>query len=444
MAQKELFIQEFPEIIFEEKKHHISHAYSLYAFTENKESDLIVSFDGGGDMRDYFKLFTWVNGRIELFKEVSLNLGAPFKILGLITDEIKSTRTFEYGTNLHLPGKIMGLAALGKTRDKYINAIRQFYLKFSKNNPDIYESLKFLLKYLMVSHNNDLKIEKNCARDILCTSQKVFEDLFFENAQELFLSRFDRILLVGGCSLNVKLNSVLYQEVKKEVFVSPVSGDCGISLGAALSDINLDVFNTFKNAFIGTSYMGDLSSYISTYNPKNINLQELAELLAQGKIVATVVGRVEAGARSLGNRSILASPLTNGIRDKLNIIKGREFFRPVAPIVTDKSQNVYFENSPHSKFMTFAPKIRPKYKIKLKEIVHFDDTCRIQTVTSDDYFIYPLLLNFGKITNVEVLVNTSFNVNGKPILNDLYDAFVLLETSGIDCLYIDGLLFEKS
>lgn len=441
--QKEMFLKTFPNCEIEEKKHHISHAYSLYAFTYTHQNDLIISIDGGGDEEDCFKLFRWENHRLNLLKEVKLNLGTPYRVLGLLSDEIKSIPTFEYETNLHLPGKIMGLAPLGNIEPNYIEAIRRFYVMFRKDKTTIYEKLKSLLDELQIGYDSNLKVDKHTTRNILQTSQKVFEDLFFENVKEIFNDKYKRILLVGGCSLNIKLNTEVYTRTQKEVFVSPVSGDCGISLGASLSDMDLSKFKPFNNAFIGLKYSGDISYYIRKNNPKRITTRELTEELANGKIIATMIDRIEAGARSLGNRSLLANPLQKGIKDKLNEIKEREFFRPVAPIVTQEMQDIYFEKVPSSRYMSFSPKIKPEYKTQLPEIVHYDGTCRIQTVTKEDGFIYELVKEFGKITRTEILINTSFNIKGKPILNNLKDAFELLETTAIDGLYIDGLFFEK-
>lgn len=441
--QKEVFKRIFPNCVVEEKKHHISHANSLYAFTNPQSNDLIISFDGGGDEEDCFKIFHWENQCLELLKEVKLNLGTPYRVLGLFSSEINSDLVFEYETNLHLPGKIMGLAPMGKIEPNYIEAITRFYVMFRKEKTTIFEKLKSLLETLNISYDSNLKIENQIARNILRTSQKVFEDLFFENVNEISNSHYKRILLVGGCSLNIKLNTEVFKRKQKEVFLSPVSGDCGISLGASLSDWNLKNYEPFKNAFIGVKCSGNITPYIEKYKPKKVSTRDLAEELAKGNIIATLVERIEAGARSLGNRSLLASPFHKGMKDKLNKIKEREFFRPVAPIVTDKMQDVYFEKVPLSKYMSFSPKIKSEFKASLSEIVHYDGTCRIQTATKEDGFIYELVSNFGKLTGTEILINTSFNVKGKPIVNNLKDAFELLETTAIDGLFIDGLLFQK-
>jgi carbamoyltransferase len=440
--QKSVFLKVFPECNFEEKKHHISHAFSLYAFTKPKDNDLIISIDGGGDEDDYFKIFKHTFSEITLIDEVKLNLGTPYRMLGLISEEIISSPTFEFDTNMHLPGKIMGLAPLGKVVDEYIDHLKIFYTDFLYKQEGIINQLKQLLTSLQIIFSETLKVNKDTARDILRTSQTVFEKLFFEHTAN-HINNCNRVLLVGGCALNVKLNSSIFENSGKEVFVSPVAGDCGISLGAAMSDFSKLSKTPFQNAFIGLKAIGKLTAYIPKYNPIKVTTRDIAKYLSEDRIVATMIENIEAGPRSLGNRSLLANPLQKGIKDKLNQIKEREFFRPIAPIVTDKKQNLYFEQAPLSKYMTFAPRINREYKYILSEIVHYDETCRIQTVTQQESFLYNLLIEFGKLTGYEILANTSFNSKGKPIINDIDEAFELLESTEIDFLLIDDLLFEK-
>lgn len=435
--------QYFPNCIFEAKKHHISHVHSLYSFTRPQENDLIISFDGGGDEDDYFKVYKYHINQITLIEDIKLNLGNPYRILGLISDEIKSRPIFEYETNIHLPGKIMGLAPLGRVAHEYIPELKRFYVNFTTSKGGIKDRLEKLLRALNIPFTETLKVNREIARNILRTSQKIFEDLFFEKIS-MHLQSHHRILVVGGCALNVKLNSTLFEKTNIEIFAPPIAGDCGISLCAAMSDFS-DLNNTpFQDSYIGLKARGNINYYVKKYSPIKVSTNSIAKILAEGHVVATMIGRIEAGPRALGNRSLLANPLTIGIKDKLNRIKEREFFRPIAPIVTEKSQNLYFENSPMSKYMTFSPRIKKEYKQILSEIVHFDETCRIQTVTKDEVFLYDLLIEFGKITGVEVLANTSFNSKGKAIINDIDEAFELLESTGIDFLLIDDLLFKSN
>lgn len=112
-------------------------------------------------------------------------------------------------------------------------------------------------------------------------------------------------------------------------------------------------------------------------------------------------------------------------------------------MVTEEMQSVYFEECPQTKYMSFSPKIRRHHAEKLAEVVHYDGTCRIQTVTKNERFLHELLVEVGKLTGYEVLINTSFNTKGRPIINDIDEAFALLDGSEIDYLYVDGFLFDS-
>lgn len=442
-SQKAIIVEIFNAKEICEKKHHISHAFSLYAFTKKRENDLIISYDGGGDDDDFFKLFYWRDQEIQLLKEVKLNLGTPYRLLGLISSEIKSEPIFEYETNMNLPGKVMGLAPFGQIRHSYIDPIKDFYKQFNRKNHSIYNTIQDLLENISVKYDHHLQTDKNIARDILRTSQHVFETLFFENTSEMNDQNFERILVTGGCSLNIKTNTEIFNRTQKEIFASPVPGDCGISIGAAISDMNIQDVQPFRNSFIGIAPQMNMILDSDEHTIRGITLKELARRISQGHIVATLTNRMEAGPRSLGGRSILAAPMQNGIKNKLNTIKDREFFRPVAVMVTKNSQSLYFENSPESKYMSFSPLVNSEWRDTLKEITHYDGTCRIQTVDENDGFIYELLLEVGKQTGYELLINTSFNAKGRPIINSLTDAMDLLKTTDINCLYFEGKLIEK-
>ncbi len=382
--QKEFLSKMFTGCNLKEKRHHLSHAYSLYAFTEMRDGDLIISCDGGGDEEDFFKIFEVGKGKIVLIHEVKLNLGTPYRLLGLLSDETRSSPGFMYESNLQLPGKIMALCCLGKVQAGYEEPIIDFYKRFNKFVPNIKNELLRLLGRINVAYDPNLKVDKDVCRNILRTSQSVFETLFLSEVQ-VFVDahRYRRILLTGGCSLNIKLNTALFERTRKEIFVSPVSGDCGVSIGAAVSDIAREKFKPFKNAFIGpTAENAANNPYL--HHGKTSNFKEIAHLLSTGKIVAVFVGEIEAGPRALGHRSLLASPLVKGMKNRLNEIKEREFFRPVACATTATSQKKYFSSGIDSKYMTFCSEVNDEVKSIMTEATHFDGTCRIQTVTVDN------------------------------------------------------------
>jgi carbamoyltransferase len=442
--------------IDDSKRHHLLHAYSVYAFAKPKAGDLIISYDGGGDDDDYFWIYRFDGKAIRVVSEAKQNLGVPYRYLGLVASEIKSSPTFAPETNQHLAGKVMGLAPRGKVVERFLEPLRKYYRFFNQRRDaqQIEGAIRALLKAC------DLKplgakapkeslpavsLGRKDAENLLRSSQEIFEQEFLRHAQaELVSKSCRRILLTGGCALNVKLNSLIFDLTGKDVLVLPVPGDCGISLGAAVQDAGLSKFEVFENAFIGPAASGSLLKHLRTRSATAATSREVAELLHKGKLIGTVIGKIEAGPRALGNRSLLANPCQKGMKDLLNKVKAREPFRPVAPLVTEEKQSAYFEDCPQTKYMSFSPKIRKKHAKKLGEVVHYDGTCRIQTVTKKEAFLHELLVEVGKLTGYEVLINTSFNTKGRPIINDIDEAFALLDESEIDYLYVDGFLFERN
>jgi carbamoyltransferase len=437
------------------KRHHLMHAYSTYAFAKAKAGDVIVSYDGGGDLDDYFWIYRCDGKTIRAVSETKQNLGVPYRYLGLVATEIRSEPTFGPETNQHLAGKVMGLAPKGKVVDSFLKPLRTYYRCFDsrRNGKEIEAAIKSLLSACGLKPLSKapkgwitgVALPRVDAANLLRSSQRVFEEEFMRHAKaELTLTSCKRVLLTGGCALNVKLNSLVYELTGKDVLVLPLPGDCGISLGAAVKDAGLRRFRPFENAFIGPRASGSLSKHLRTRRGRAVTVDELARLLHEGKLVGTVIGRIEAGPRALGNRSLLANPCMKGMKDRLNRVKDREPFRPVAPLVTEERQSDYFEDCPVTKFMSFSPRVRKQHAKQLREVVHYDGTCRIQTVTKSEAFLHNLLRAVGKLTGYEVLINTSFNTKGRPIINDIDEAFALLDGSEIDCLYVDGFLFEKA
>jgi len=455
-AQPEVVERFLPKAkIDHSKMHHLMHAYSVYAFAHAEKGDVIVSYDGGGDLEDYFWIYRYDGETIRPVLEAKQNLGVPYRYLGLVASDIKSSATFKPESNQHLAGKVMGLAPKGQIRQAFLSPLREYYQYFTerRTGEQIGSALVSLISACGLSplgskapagSIREVTLGSKDATDLLRSSQQVFEEEFWRHAGvELTASGTKRILLTGGCALNVKLNSLIFEKTGKDVLVLPVPGDCGISLGAAVFDAGLTSFRPFADAFIGPKASGNLLQHLRTREGLAVDVAELARLLHEGKLIGTVIGQIEAGPRALGNRSLLANPCQKGMKDRLNEVKDRESFRPVAPLVTEEMQSVYFEECPATKYMSFSPKIRKAYMDKLGEVVHYDGTCRIQTVTKREAFLHALLVEVGKLTGYEVLINTSFNTKGRPIINDIDEAFELLDSLKIDYLYVEGFLFSR-
>jgi carbamoyltransferase len=195
--------------------------------------------------------------------------------------------------------------------------------------------------------------------------------------------------------------------------------------------------------------VGALSHYIHDSNFQFVSYfletEKLAQDLLEGKIVGVARGRAEHGARALGNRSILCNPSIPDMKDTLNEkVKHREWYRPFAPVVRLEDVSKYFEWEGESRWMSFCPKVKEEWREKLAAITHIDGTARVQTVTREqNEWLYDLLTEFDRINGVGVLLNTSFNVDGKPILSSIKDAFKILESTQMDGLVIENYYFKK-
>jgi carbamoyltransferase len=178
----------------------------------------------------------------------------------------------------------------------------------------------------------------------------------------------------------------------------------------------------------------------------DLDMKEVVQDLSEGKIVGVVRGRSEHGPRALGNRSIICNPSFPEMKDILNAkVKHREWYRPFAPVVRLEDVNKYFEWTTDSRWMSFAPVVKKRWRKKLAAITHVDNTARVQTVTREQNpWLYDLITAFEKKTGVGVVLNTSFNVNGMPILTTLKDAFYVFEHTEMDTLIIEDQYIKKN
>lgn len=421
--------------------HHISHAWSPYMFTEPKEKDIIVSIDGGGDLEDYFKIYSYNGGKINEMLEVKVNLGKPYRVLGLLSPELYDDRDKGYRMDLPLSGKKMSLLTLGEVIEQYKEPLREFYFDFMLNYDEKNDSVEKNFRLLLdrIGFKNENFLPKEEARNVLATSQYVFEETIKKYVYPfLEEGKYNRLIMVGGCALNVTMNSKIHSDFGIDMFVPPCPNDCGISLGAAkFHNPKLEKFEApFTDVYLNGQ--NSLSKFRSEAYSKKITIHEMAKLLAEGMIIGTLIGPIEIGPRALGNRSYLANPLIKGMKDKLNSkqIKNREFWRPVAPIVTMEKLSEYFDTNLPSPYMSFAPKVKSLYKKGFEEITHLDGSSRIQTITKDDGWIYNLLKSVGEYTGREILMNTSFNLRGDPLINNYEDSFKIFKNSNLDAIVI--------
>lgn len=433
---------------YSESYHHKSHAASTF-YQSNFDKSLVISFDGGGN-DGFFKVYFACkkNGIQEIFSK-DIDFGWCYQIFGHFCDEIKQEEDSNHG-NLVYSGKLMGLCGYGKIREEWLDSFNSFFLNF-----DAYKSwndfkyLNYSLNFLNECFKNTgLKFDpKNRFKnetsfDLAATLQFAFEQNFIKIIFP-FLGIYENLplCLSGGCALNVILNTKLKKDFNREVFVAPNSSDSGLALGMLLDfeKPNFQVNATYIGAPPIDKYA--LSELLESKNFFEYSTLKAADILSQGKIIGTMIGNSEHGPRALGNRSILCDPSIRNIKNILNQkIKKREWFRPFAPIVRLEDVEEYFEFSGESRYMGFNAKIKEKWKYKLEGVTHIDETARIQTITRDqNYKIYDLLTEFKNKTGLGVLLNTSLNINGKPLINSYKDCILMLD-SGLDYIYTDDFI----
>ena len=468
-------------------EHHLSHAASAYLCSPFDEA-AILTIDGVGE---------WVTAsygvgrgsRIRLFKQIEF----PHSI-GLLYSAFTAFLGFEVNEGEY---KVMGMAAYGVPRyvDKVWKLVRQNtdgsfsldmdYFCFHYSTDQTYNqkfvklfgeprpsNLQFFTaetgfpKYFGAPPGNYselCKLNQHYA-DVAASIQQVTEELLLGMANNLYRETgIKRLCIAGGVGLNSVANARILKETPfEQLFVQPAAGDGGGALGAALWAYNC-LFGKPRNFTMQHAYWGrgDCDAEIGDFLQQNgipfrhfenddQLLDHVVERLIQGKVVGWSQGRFEWGPRALGNRSILADPRNPDMKDIVNAkIKFREPYRPFAPSVLSECVEKYFD-LPQAKchhparYMLYVVPVRESQRSTLPAITHVDGTGRLQTVFRDQSpRYYRLIERFGQATGVPVLLNTSFNLKGEPIVNTPANAFDTFSKSEMDSLVLENFLVEK-
>lgn len=433
--------------------HHRAHAFSAF-YQSPFEEALVVTLDGGGYKKDnastqYFTIhYMNKNGVDRLIADNNIHICSLYNAFPYLTKDIR-------GNINSVPGKAMGMQSYGTVYDKLYRKLKPLFYGFdwyyTVTKPDgtaiiendyIYNVVEELFGLKNIREN---KLDFWQGADLLATVQQLFEEVVIENLKP-YVYRYNLpIVMTGGAALNVLTNTRIKNEFKLPVFVPCNANDTGTAVGGIfdvvkpkeqvnLAFANFDLFDRDK-----------LPNYIRDRNGRLTNNQELISHIRAGKIIGIVKGKSECGPRALGNRSIICDPSFKNMKDILNQkVKQREWYRPFAPMVLQHEASEYFvwDNS-EAPFMSFSAHVRSKYQKFLASITHVDYSARIQTINEQDNPWYYSLLNDMKATGLPVLLNTSFNIRGNPILNTIEDAFYVLDNTELDLLYIEGYLFSK-
>lgn len=426
----------FPSATFKQKGHHMSHAASGY-YTSKFDDAIIFSVDGGGvdnGMVAYTKIFHGHRDNIKLISAPNINLGVAYGKIGGPISEIhpgpdSTTDSLVYA------GKVMGLCAYGTVKTEWVDAMKQFYLHHNLNllGRDIGLQLHF----------NSLKGQHSY--DLAATSQYVFEELLMDII-EPYISTNNNFIMVGGCALNVLFNQRLKKKLNslnKKLYVPSNPNDCGLALGQFLLEhptAKTSVYNGFD-----ILDRDKLQEYIKTRSAQKVDINQIVDLIKGGNIIGMVQGCSEVGPRALGNRSIICDPSIVDMKDILNSkVKFREWFRPFAPVCRLEDKDKFFKEAYESEFMSYTPYVKDEYKSKLNSICHNDTTARLQTVTHKQHSLfYNILTELDNRNAIPVILNTSFNIKGKPILTTIEDALYCLDNTEMDYIIVEGWLFKR-
>lgn len=439
-VQQEMFSRVFGVTEFDEVGHHLSHAATAL-YQSDFDKCLILSYDGGGfdpDGVSTFNIFLADRNKNEIkrLEKIKIDLGNAYSLMAEPVSEVRK------GNFLSYAGKIMGLAAYGNVRQEWVEPIKNFYRTqvFSGSRGQLHA----LGSKLGINMSKDA-LNGQDGYDLAATSQFVFEELTLEKLMPYVKQYNIPICVTGGCALNVLFNERLRQEVNLPIFVPPNPNDCGLSLGHMLLREPPAGKITVTYSGFGILDIDKLPEYAVKHNAKKVTHKDLIPLLKKGKIIGVVRGGSECGPRALGNRSIICDPSYENMKDTLNKkVKFREWFRPFAPITTLEYVSEYFNFEGESPYMSFAPTVKEEYQEALMSITHKDGTARVQTVTKEqNEFMHNLITDYKSEQGIGVLLNTSFNIKGRPILTTIEDAIYNLENTEMDYVLIEDFLFEK-
>ncbi|WP_276282635.1 carbamoyltransferase [Halorussus caseinilyticus] len=430
--------------------HHRSHAVSAFA-PSGFESALVVTLDSSGE---YDSTVVWAADESGLERVATY----PFpNSLGMFYSVVTGYLGY---VPLNGEGKVMGLAPYGERDEDIERALRRVvttgldYDVTALTGGETTESgIRRLERLFDRPRTTDTETfsqwEKDLARVVQSMVEETVTDIVARYCSETGL---ENVAVAGGLGLNCKLNQRIRElPAVEEFFVQPVANDAGVALGAALDQFPADSVPTLETVYWGPEYPPEaIETYLQrkklSYSKPDDFERAVAERLADGELVGWFNGRLEMGPRALGNRSIIADPRTSESRQRVNeYVKDREQWRPFAPSVVESRADEYFVDGRRAPFMIETFDVRPEKRDEIAAAIHpSDGTARPQTVTeSQNPQYYRLLDEFADITGVPVLLNTSFNDHGEPIVTSPVQAISDFYSMGLDALAIEGLLVEK-
>ncbi|MFA5136787.1 MAG: carbamoyltransferase N-terminal domain-containing protein [Patescibacteria group bacterium] len=442
--------------------HHISHASSAFYPSPYKDA-AILTIDGVGE---YQTTGLWKG---EATKIVPLQkIDFPHSI-GLLYSTFTGYLGFKVNEDEY---KLMGLAAYGQP--SYVDKIKKLIdIKADGSFQLDMQFFSFRESFRMWSdtfekifgkpRNPRDEIQKK-HKDLASSIQSVTEEIYFKILSHLYsLTGYANLCISGGVALNALANGKIHRNTPfKNVYIFGAASDSGTALGSALyayfnrqtKQIDRVVRYPINSLSLGSSYSNRaIEKILKQYKlhfvklPENKLIHQTAKLLADGNILGWFYRKAEFGPRALGNRSILCKPSPKSMKTKMNIIKRREQFRPFAGSILQEKVHDYFkvpEKNHWSPYMVFCFPVKKNKRKELAAIVHKDRTCRIQTVSKENGRYYKLIKEFDKQTGTACILNTSFNLQGEPIVQTPQEALQDFLKTKIDYLVIEDFLIVKN
>jgi len=434
--------------------HHESHAASAF-YPSPFEHAAILTIDGVGE---------WATSSIGIGKGHEITLLKELRYpdsLGLLYSAFTYYTGFKVNSGEY---KVMGLAPYGEPT--FVAAIKDKLL-------DIRDDGSIRMNHEYFGYSQGLRMTNGAfdkifggpprkpesklsqrEMDLACSIQVITEEVMLKMARYTYeVTGEKRLCMAGGVALNCVANTRLLADSPfSEIWVQPAAGDSGTALGAALAVAAEagDDLEPMTTAALGRSWSDTqielaLSTARVPYQRPADIAGAAAEIIADDGIVAWFQSRAEYGPRALGHRSLLAHPAREGNTERLNDIKGREQFRPVAPMVlSDRAAEIFDRGPLPSPYMLFVHDVAPAWQERLQAVTHVDGTARMQTVdASDDPLTASLLTTFDELTDIPVVVNTSLNTVGRPMVDSPRDALELFGSAPVDALAIGPYLVRR-
>jgi carbamoyltransferase len=419
--------------------HHVAHAASAYLASPHSSSAVMV-LDGRGERSSYLAGHVR-DGNLEVLRRVELP-----DSLGLVYEEATEHLGFRRSSDEY---KVMALASYGRPR--HLDALRELVALTGDGG---FRTAPIDWSAFVPARTDGEQWDQDGA-DLAASVQRVLEEIELGLADWLHARTGEPVLaMAGGVALNCVANTRLWADGPfDDVWVQPAAGDAGTALGAALYVAQAlgERVEPMTTAALGRDFDdAAIASVLATaampHDRTGSVAAAVAQVLAEDGVVGWFEGRSEWGPRALGHRSLLANPCRAENLERLNDIKGREQFRPVAPMVLAERAHDIFEGGPiPSPYMLFTHRVRPEWRDRIPAVVHVDGTARIQTVDRrDEPLMAAVLDEFEARTGVPVVVNTSFNTAGRPMVDSPRDALECFGASPIDALAMGNCVVRRA